>query len=170
MEKTPPIRKLHLREQIDAEDLKQIPAMASATGFFSPAEIEIAFELAEEKFQKKEDSSYRFLFADKERETLGFSCFGLIPCTLSSYDLYWIVVSPEAQGTGIGTYLIGETERRIASLGGTRVYVDTSGREQYRTTRAFYESRGYRQAAVLEDFYGPSDAKIIYCKYIKDPC
>jgi hypothetical protein len=46
------------------------------------------------------------------------------------------------------------------------MYVDTSGRAQYAPTRAFYEHMGYERAAVLEDFYAPGDAKVIYSKIL----
>jgi hypothetical protein len=42
--------------------------------------------------------------------------------------------------------------------------VDTSQRVQYASTRAFYESSGYRLETVLEDFYGQGEGKAIYCK------
>ena len=48
--------------------------------------------------------------------------------------------------------------------GGTRIYVDTSQRVQYASTRAFYESLGYRLETVLKDFYDQGDGKAIYCK------
>jgi len=53
---------------------------------------------------------------------------------------------------------------RFCAAGGKRVYVDTSQRVQYASTRAFYESAGYRLETVLEDFYGPGDGKAIYIK------
>ena len=35
---------------------------------------------------------------------------------------------------------------------------------QYESTRMFYSRRGYRQEALIPDFYAPGDAKIIYLK------
>jgi ribosomal protein S18 acetylase RimI-like enzyme len=73
-------------------------------------------------------------------------------------------VHPDFQGRGLGRKLLSETERRIKQDGGTRIYVDTSQRVQYASTRAFYENCGYRLESVLGDFYGPGDGKVIYCK------
>ncbi|MGB5581853.1 MAG: GNAT family N-acetyltransferase [Woeseia sp.] len=97
-------------------------------------------------------------------ELLGYTCYGPIPATQSSYDLYWIAVAPEQQRSGLGHKLIVESERQAQLLGATRMYVDTSGREQYKPTRRFYEQNGYTVAARLEDFYAPGDAKVIYSK------
>jgi hypothetical protein len=44
--------------------------------------------------------------------------------------------------------------------------VETSQRPQYASTRAFYENRGYRNESVLEDFYGPGEARVTYCKVL----
>jgi len=78
--------------------------------------------------------------------------------------LYWIAVHPDFHRHGIGRRLIDKTESSIKETGGTRIYVDTSQRVQYASTRAFYESCRYRLEAVLADFYAPGDGKAIYCK------
>ena len=93
-----------------------------------------------------------------------YTCFGPIPCTQSSYDIYWIAVHPDFQGRNHGRELMAETERLIAQAGGRQVYVDTSDRSQYSPTRRFYECCGYKPAAALPNFYGPQDGKVIFQK------
>ena len=95
---------------------------------------------------------------------LGYTCFGPIPATLSSFDLYWIAVAPRQQRRGIGQDLMQETERLARQQGATRMFVDTAGRLEYAPTRAFYERMGYRVEASIADFYAPGDAKVIYAK------
>ena len=51
-------------------------------------------------------------------------------------------------------------------MGDTRVYIETSSRDQYDPTRRFYVNSLYSQAALLEDFYAPGDAKVIYFKVL----
>ena len=99
---------------------------------------------------------------------LGFACFGPIPCTRASHDLYWIVVRPDRQGGGLGRRLLAAAEARIAATGGRRVYIDTSSRPQYAPTRAFYRACGFHQEALLADFYDRNDGKVIFCKVL-DP-
>jgi hypothetical protein len=55
-------------------------------------------------------------------------------------------------------------EKKIRKTGETRIYVETSSCDQYAGNRAFYEKLGYRQEAVISDFYRPGDSKVIYCK------
>ena len=131
---------------------------------FSRAEVEIAMELVREFLGRGTDSGYRFAVAEYDGGVIGYACFGPIPCTVCSYDLYWIAVRPLRQRQGIGRKLVEQVERRIADEGGKRVYVDTSGRESYGPTRSFYERMGYLPVAVLPDFYAPGDAKTVYVK------
>jgi ribosomal protein S18 acetylase RimI-like enzyme len=156
-----------LRSDLRPDDPGRVAAIVKATGFFYPDEEQVAVELVEEALAKGQaGSGYHFLLADRDGQSLGYSCFGPIPCTRSAFDLYWIAVHPAAQGLGLGRRLIEASERRVKELGGTRAYVETSGRPQYDPTRAFYEALGYRKAAVLDDFYGPDDAKVLYLKVL----
>ena len=93
----------------------------------------------------------------------GWICWGPTPCTLGTFDLYWMAVDPALHGAGIGTALIGEMERRLSGVA-RLVVVETAGRPDYRPTRAFYQARGYRAAAVIPDFYAPGDDQVVYLK------
>ena len=95
---------------------------------------------------------------------LGYTCYGPIPGTDASFDLYWIAVHPDTQGKGVGKTLIRESEERIKAVGGQRVYIETSSKDQYVPTRRFYLACGYAQEALLADFYRPGDSKVIYSK------
>jgi len=145
-------------------DLPAIRRLIEDTLMFSSAEVRIAVDLVCEFLDCGTSSGYRFAVAESDRAVIGYACFGPIPCTVSSYDLYWIAVHPSKQRHGIGRKLLEHVEQQIAEYGGTRVYVDTSGRDAYGATRSFYERMGYARAAVLPDFYAPGDAKVVYLK------
>lgn len=156
------------RRQIQASDIEAIADIVESSGFFSDEELEIAIELAEEKLERQEASSYRFFFAeDDEQRVVGYTCYGLIPATSASYDLYWIAVHKDMRGLGLGKRLMAETEKLIYQSGGTQIYADTSSREQYKPTHKFYESCGYHPEAFLKNFYSEGDSKIIYAKGLK---
>ena len=152
------------RKNIQKTDEKNVRNIVESTGFFNPEEIEIAVELVTERLQKGIVSGYHFIFAEITGQTIGYACFGPIPATQSSYDLYWIAVHNDYRGTGIGKQLLTLSEKTIAEMGGKRIYIETSGREQYRPTRAFYLACNYTKSAVLNEFYAPGDAKYIYVK------
>ncbi len=154
------------RTDVTDEDRARVRAITRSSSYFSDPEIEVAVELVDERLQRGPASGYHFIFAETGDRTVGYSCFGPIPCTVSSYDLYWIAVTDEARGRRLGTRILNETEQAIAALKGTRIYVETSSRPLYESTRQFYEKRGYRRETVLADFYSPGDGKVIYVKAV----
>jgi acetoin utilization deacetylase AcuC-like enzyme/GNAT superfamily N-acetyltransferase len=141
-----------LRGEVRQQDVQRIGRLVEITGFFSPAEIAMAVELVNERLVKGADSGYHFILAEQYGRLAGYTCYGPIPATTSSYDLYWIAVHPDLRRRRLGRMLLRETEALIRKAGGTRIYVDTSMRVQYASTRAFYESCGYRLESVLDDF------------------
>jgi D-alanine-D-alanine ligase len=150
------------REEVKPEDCESVRRIAVSSGFFSPDEVRVAVELVEERLGKGLESGYYFLFAEQEGRVIGYTCFGPIACTKASYDLYWIAVHNDFRGLAIGRELLFETFRVIESLGGIRIYVETSSRPQYAPTRSFYSKYGFEQEAVLKDFYDHGDHKILY--------
>ena len=164
-----PKNKIHgltFRQDICHEDAERIRKLVEVTGFFTPAEVEVAVELVTERLAKEDASGYYFNIAEHYGRLIGYTCYGPIPCTQSSYDIYWIAVHPDYQGRGVGRQLLKDTERRIKKAGGDRVYVDTSQRIQYASTRAFYERCGYQLESLLPDFYAQGDGKAIYCRQL----
>ena len=164
MSTTPDIDALGFRYEVRPEDPATIRRLVAATGFFSAAEVGVAEELIQERLSKGLEAGYEFIFAERCQQTVGYVCFGAIPCTSGSYDLYWIAVDPACQRQGIGALLVGETERTIRQVDGRHIYIETSGRPLYAATRKFYERCGYLRVAELADFYAAGDAKVIYRK------
>ncbi|PIU30693.1 MAG: hypothetical protein COT06_12215 [Syntrophobacteraceae bacterium CG07_land_8_20_14_0_80_61_8] len=146
------------------DDIEKVRRLVEATGFFSPEEIAIAQELVQERLRLGSASGYHFLFWDRADTLVGYTCHGPIAGTQSGYDLYWIAVAPEFQGQGIGRRLLESTEQIIWEQGGGAIYVETSGRSQYKSTRRFYLRMGYRLEAVLKNFYAPRDHQCILVK------
>ncbi|HQU34356.1 MAG: hypothetical protein B7Z68_10465 [Acidobacteria bacterium 21-70-11] len=157
---------MNIRTDLRPQDRAPLEALLRATGFFNPQELEVALELVDERLAHGEASHYRFLVLEAAGEVLGYACWGPIPGTLASADLYWIAVHPERQGQGLGQALLDAVETWIAREGRTRVYLETSSRPQYVPTRAFYLRCGYEVAAELPEFYAPGDGKVIFLKIL----
>ena len=160
------LTRITYREKVLASDRDGVREIVASSGFFSADEILVADELVSERLSKGPSSGYFFLFAEGSQRLIGYSCFGPIPCTRESYDLYWIAVREELRGAGIGRELLKRVEGIIGKMGGRRVYVETSSRLQYAPTRAFYQKSGYREEARLQDFYSTGDDKLIYLKLV----
>lgn len=155
------------RDVPTAADEDAVRQLVRATGFFSDEEVEIAAELVRERLEKGlADDGYHFVFLDLGGALAAYACYGRIPGTETSFDLYWIATRPADRGKGLGRALLAEAERRIEQLGGRRVYVETSSRPQYEPTRGFYRACGYEQLALLADFYREGDGKVIYGKRV----
>jgi ribosomal protein S18 acetylase RimI-like enzyme len=157
-------RSVSLREEPQASDRQAIAEILSSTNLFYPFEIEIAVWLLDETLREGDESGYYFLFADQGNETVGYSCYGPITMTENRYDLYWIAVRKDLQGSGLGGLLIREAEKKMADMGGTILYVETSGRQDYQPTLAFYRKQQYQSIACIPDFYKDGDDKIIFMK------
>ncbi|MBN2243983.1 MAG: GNAT family N-acetyltransferase [Acidobacteria bacterium] len=140
--------------------------IVESSGFFNREEIEVAAELVAERLSKGEKSGYFFIFAEMDGRAVGYTCFGPISGTLYSFDFYWIAVRDDFRGRKIGQGLLSKTEDAIGSMNGRRIYVETSSRDLYAPTRAFYVKNGYRLEAALKDFYAPGDSKYIYFKEV----
>lgn len=161
-----PVTAPRFRTSPRQSDLAAVRSLASAVGVFTKAEQRIAVELLEERLRAGRKSGYFFTFAEFDGVLVGYSAWGPIPMTTASYDLYWIVVDPAHQGSGLGRRLLELTEQAVQERGGGRLYIETSSRPHYRRTRRFYRQAGYRQVARLEDFYAPGDHKIMFCKAV----
>jgi ribosomal protein S18 acetylase RimI-like enzyme len=161
-----PLQDITWREEPLATDMETVREIVVSSGFFSDAEIEVAVELVQERLNKGLSSGYYFLFAERGGKVIGYSCFGPIPCTAESYDIYWIAVREDLRRSGLGARILNRVEQKISSMGGKRIYVETSSRDQYKPTQSFYKKCGYREEALLKDFYSPGDQKVIYLKLL----
>lgn len=153
-----------LRKEPKAEDLISIRKLLEETEMFYAHEVDVAIELVQDRLDREQHSEYSFIIAEQDSQVLGYTCYGEIPCTEGSYDLFWVAVSMHSQGKGIGGKLLVETEKVISSLEGRKVYIETSNREVYLPTRGFYLKHGYEQEAILKDFYKVGDDKVVYVK------
>ena len=157
---------LKFRADIGPTDPESVRTMVLSTGFFNDEEVDVAAELATDRLEKGEKSDYRFIFADLDDRTIGYSCYGRIAGTVQSYDFYWLAVLNELRGKGIGKQLIAATEEAVRCAGGGRIYIETSSRDQYVPTRGLYLKCGYRIEAIIEDFYAPGDSKVLLVKVV----
>jgi ribosomal protein S18 acetylase RimI-like enzyme len=158
---------ISFRTNVRLDDCETVREIVEATGYFNASEVSVAVELVRDNVTKgAAESGYYFIFAELDGRTIGYVCYGPIPCTVSSYNLYWVAVHPAFQRRGFGRILVGEFERQVGSAKGTRIYIDTSYRAQYEDTRSFYQSLGYELDAILRDFYSPGDDKVIYRKLL----
>jgi D-alanine-D-alanine ligase len=149
---------------LTAADRGRIEEITRAVGRFRDDEILVALEVFDAAVRPIPDS-YQVLGAELDSRLVGWICWGPTPCTLGTYDLYWMAVDPEMQGAGIGTALLQEMERRLKGVA-RLIVIDTAGRPDYSVTRAFYQARGYSPVASVPDFYAPGDDQVVFVKRV----
>ncbi len=154
----------HLRDLTPA-DRDRIEAITRSVRLFREDEIPVALEVFDEAVGGHPANTYNVLGAELDGGLVAWICWGPTPCTLGTYDLYWMAVDPEAQGTGIGTALLLEMERRLVRVA-RLIVVETAGRPDYAATRGFYRARGYSPVSVIPDFYAPGDDQVVFIKKV----
>lgn len=145
-------------------DRGDIGLILRSAGVFSEPEVAVAVELLDIAIANPGQLDYEIHVAEEAGRIVGYICFGPVPLTVGVYDLYWIAVTPEAQGKGVGKALVAFMESELSRRGARKVMIETSSTEAYDATRAFYERRGYNVVARLADFYKPGDDKTIFSR------
>lgn len=130
--------------------------------------MEVAIELIDDAINRPEQSGYACIVAldpqGSEEHYLGYLCYGPTPMTLHTYDLYWMAVDPTQRGKGVGKRLCQALDETLRHKGGKVIRAETSSRDDYDGTVAFYLAIGYEMAGRIKDFYRPDDDLIILCK------
>jgi D-alanine-D-alanine ligase len=150
---------------LNAADRPRIEEITRAVGRFRDDEIPVALEVFESAVRDDRDDSYHVLGAEVDGRLVAWICWGPTPCTLGTYDLYWMAVDPEMQGSGFGTALLREMERRLDGVA-RLIIIETAGRADYAPTRAFYQARGYSPVSRIPDFYAPGDDQVVFVKRV----
>ncbi|MCX7786595.1 MAG: GNAT family N-acetyltransferase [Spirochaetes bacterium] len=146
------------------EDRSSILEILHRTGMFTAEEIEVARELIDAWLNNPAQKDYILYTAEREGQVVGYVCYGPTPATEGTFDLYWIAVDPQFQGSGIGKQLLFFIEEAIRKARGRLIVIETSSQEKYSPTRTFYERNGYTLEARIKDFYREGDDRLIYVK------
>ncbi len=161
---------LSFRSELKKTDRDIVREIIVSTGFFegAPDETDIAVELVDTALKDGCDASgYYFLFAEENGVVLAYICFGPIPCTNASFDIYWLAARKTVQRRGIGRQLMQKALRTIREKGGRRVYLQTAGRPQYHPTHLFYQACGFTLESRLKDYYNIGDDCLTFSYEIK---
>jgi len=150
---------------LELKDRDAIARILCQGDTFTEKEIQVALELVDDVLKHPSHLDYHIYSAVLPPETVaGFICFGPVPLTDDSFDLYWIAVDNRQFKNGIGSRLVAFMEDIVRGKAGRQIYVDTSSTPPYAAARSFYEKYGYRIVCVLDDFYRHGDHKVQFQK------
>ena len=108
---------------LTAADRDRIEEISRAVGVFHDDEIPVALEVFDGAIAGSAAAGspdYLALGADVDGRLAGWICWGPTPCTLGTFDLYWMAVDPAHHGAGIGTALLNAMEQRLRRHGPAR--------------------------------------------------
>ena len=150
-------------------DAPAILRLAAAEPLFSREDREVVEELLFDYLEDPDPGDYRFLTAVHDGRVAGFACYGPTPLTRGTYDLYWICVGRSHRRRGTGRALLQAVIRGLRRSGGRLLSVETSGRQDFAPTRAFYERAGLAATARVPGFYAPGDDLVIFTYTVQKP-
>lgn len=155
---------MHLRP-LRSDDRPFLLEILDTTPEFTPAEVSCAMELVDLSITQAERGEYRCTVATDEHDRpAGYACYGPTPMTEHTWDLYWIVARSAGRGKGVGRALMSAVETDVRDHGGRILRIETSAKDAYGTTRAFYQKQEYRPAGQIPHFYRDGDDLVILIK------
>jgi predicted N-acetyltransferase YhbS len=98
---------------------------------FKACEVDVAEEVIDAYLSYPCRSGYHVLVAELDSAIAGYMCFGPTPMTEGTWDLYWMAVTPDRQGQGIGNALMESAEGEIKKLAGRLAIIETSSTPAY---------------------------------------
>lgn len=149
---------------LQPHDRAAIECLLQAVGVFSEAEIAIGLELVDETLLPGPSTDYRWIIAESCGSLVGFACYGPVPLTVGTYDLFWITVCPTLHGTAVASQLDDAVTRAVRSQGGRWLLAETASRPAFARAQRFYSRQGYEQLSRIADFYAAGDDRLIFGK------
>jgi ribosomal protein S18 acetylase RimI-like enzyme len=149
---------------MSAADKPALMQILQHTPEFKPHEVVVAEEVIDAYLADPDGSGYHTLTAYTKGQLAGYICYGQTPCTVGTWDIYWVAVAGDRRGQGIGGALTKKAEDAIRQAQGRMILVETSSSPVYENTRRFYLGQGYELIARVPDFYAPGDDLLVMQK------
>jgi ribosomal protein S18 acetylase RimI-like enzyme len=147
------------------EDRTGIAELVSSVENFNQAERDCAMELVDLYLDHEDQKDYCFAVAENPpSKLLAYACWGPVPLTQGTFDLYWIATHPSVRSRGFGRTLMAYVEGQVQKLGGRLLVAETSAKESYRKTIEFYQRLNFEEASRIQDFYDVGDDRLIFVK------
>ena len=147
------------------KDMDRLHSLLIDSRAFTGQEIDVAMELIDIVLKDESQKDYKIdCMVDDRDQTVGYICYGAIPMTQGTFDLYWILVDPNFQEQGIGSKLLDFLEEVVREKRGRMILADTSTMPQYEKTKNFYLHNGFQEVARVADYYHPGNDRITFCK------
>ena len=142
------------------QDIARLQTVLEETGLF-PSEM--LPEMMQD-FLSNPESQSLWLTCEDQGEPIGFCYAAPEELTDGTWNMLAIAVHPMTQSRGAGAAILASLEALLRERGQRVLIADTSGKDAFSGTRAFYAQNGYTQEARIRDFWAEGDDKITFWK------
>jgi len=150
-----------------AADVEQIRALAIGNGMFEPEDMSGFDEGLDGYLSGSAEGHTWLVAAGVTGRVEGAAYVAPEPFGDRVWNLYFLAAGPSRHRRGAGSALVQHVEQSLREAGAdvARVLiVETSSSAAYDGARRFYASRGFDREAVIREFYGPGEDKIVFWK------
>jgi ribosomal protein S18 acetylase RimI-like enzyme len=148
-------------------DVEQIRMLALGNGMFAPEDM-AGFDDGLLGYLNGSLEGHRWVVASGVGDQLeGAAYYAPEPFGDRVWNLYFLAVDVSRHRQGVGSSLVTHIEQALRAEGdeAARVLiVETSSGDAYEGARGFYGRRGFDREAVIREFYGPGENKIVFWK------
>ena len=144
------------------EDIAPLMTVVDETGLF-PSEMLPDMASA---FLSGEASQQLWLTCEIGGTAVAFCYAVQETLTEGTWNMLAIAVHPSRQGAGCGGAIVAMLEDLLSKAGHRVLIAETSGKDDFARTQAFYRKQGYVEEARIRDFWAKGDDKIVFWKSI----
>jgi ribosomal protein S18 acetylase RimI-like enzyme len=146
------------------EDTAGLKSLTAGTGVFKPSEVEVLQEVLDEFHSGNVGPDHVAVVMEEGGLLVAYAYYAPDIMTDRSWYLYWIAVSNDVRGKGVGTRLMEYVEDDVRKRKGRLMFIETSSLPHSELTRRFYLKLGYEVNGQLRDFYSDGDDMVIFRK------
>jgi ribosomal protein S18 acetylase RimI-like enzyme len=145
-------------------DTPAILALTAGTGVFKPMEVETLAGVLSDYHEQYRALGHRCFAWEEGGNILGYVYHAPEEMTDRTWALWWIAVSTELQGRGLGAKLLAFVEEDVRAHAGRLLVIETADTPRYEPTRRFYLKHGYDATAHIPHYYAEDDGMVVFTK------
>ncbi len=145
---------------IKKEDLPALKEVLDTIELFPSEYLD---DMISDYFNNPETEDIWFTFTEEDKAVSLAYC-APEKFTEGTFNLYAIGVKKDCQGKGLGGKMMDYLEKELKTAGHRVLIVETSSSSDLELTREFYLKQGYKQVAVLPDFWTEGEDKVVFWK------